>query len=185
MNDVFNKYCEKALEAMSKDAFRDGFGKGFAAGAHKEHEALLDSFFAAATVTKVVYNGYTTIVEFADGEHVSVVYNPDYGYAYDSEKAVMSAILKHIAGNGYISALKRFANVSDAKCEAVFVKGTTAEMLKGFQNARCNISTDMIIRDDEDDDLSIDYSPDGVAVKLTEDELFAREYDGLPDDNIY
>ena len=188
MSDVFNKYCEKALEAMNEESFKSGFERGYSKGFDMSHDIMLENFFAAATVTKVVYNGYKTIVEFEDGDHVIVTYNPDYGYAYDCEKAVMSAILKHVMGNSYINALRRFADISDPKCEAVVVNNSISDILKLSSGSRCNICDHMIDRDEDDDpeaNASVLYTPDGKVRNLSEDEIFLQEFSDMPEDDVY
>lgn len=105
------------MDAIRKDAFAKGFGKGFSEGAEAERDAIMKAFFAASSVTKVVHNGPMTIVYFEDGDQAKVTYDPSYGYAYDREKGVMAAILKHVIGNSYLKALRRF----EANGEAIVI----------------------------------------------------------------
>ncbi len=115
-----------ALEAMIEKARNEGFEAGKQAMCHNAvllgsrlgQADMMASFEQAATVVAVYRNGDNTVLEFADGSKTKVTYQPEYGYAYDHEKAIMAAMLKRLTGNEYIRALKEFVPKDAARSAA-------------------------------------------------------------------
>lgn len=154
------------MDAIRKDAFAKGFGKGFSEGAEAEHDAIMKAFFAASSVTKVVHNGPMTIVYFEDGDQAKVTYDPSYGYAYDREKGVMAAILKHVTGNSYLKALKRF----EANGEAIVIGNEAVR--DSLYDGKMNVTRAMAKRLDESGSAfgrDVDTPPADFGVSDTDD----------------
>lgn len=179
---TFEELVDSILDPIRKNAFKEGYSEGMTTGVALEHDRLVDTFNLACTVTKVVHNGYITVVEFADGCSEKVVYDPSYGYAYDGEKAVMAAMLKHLEGNRYISALKRF----EARGEAlVFGDVPVSYSLDhGINVSRHMIKRLFEVDDVNDVDYGVAYMPDGGAVNLSESERMLKEIASMNDDVI-
>lgn len=105
-----------ALETMLDKARGEGYAAGrrdacpgtLMMGAELGAANVMAMFDEAATVKAVYRNGDYTVLEFADGSKEKVRYQPEYGYAYDHEKAIMACMLKRLTGNRYIKALKEF-----------------------------------------------------------------------------
>lgn len=157
--------AELCLDAVCKQAYDQGFEDG-----SNCPEALCDAFtagYAAATndfenflaehtaVVDVIYHENKTVVKFADGSVSVVHYNPEYGYAYDSEKAIMAALLKHMCGNSYIKVLMEYGLNEYTNNSAL-------------NKCSCNVynNTD----DDLDDFVNYEYTPDGDVISMSADD---------------
>lgn len=192
MSDILMDLCKaEMLEKIKADAVEEGFKNGYNEGFEAGHECIMSSFDNACIVTKVVYEGFNTHVYFADSTdpqaHETVTFNPEYGYDYDPEKAIMAAMLKHLCGSVYIKSLRRFGVVTDPECEALFIGDID------FKNMKRNVSTAMIERtyddyyddfDDNDIDLSYEINEKGDFVNLSEDEILLREIALLESDDV-
>lgn len=108
MQNVYDKGV-----AAGKKLLADGasvcYNAAFQAGFDQGVQAEADAWGASAEVEAVYFDKGNTVIKFADGQKEKVTYHPEYGYAYDAEKAIMACILKHVVGNGYIKALREFA----------------------------------------------------------------------------
>lgn len=159
------------MRASFEDGVRAGLEKGLGQGMYDTVEA----FDRAQEITKVVHNGNVTIAYFADGCSEKVTYDPSFGYAYDGEKAVMAALLKHLVGNAYLRALKRFEGRGEAICVGDLPVGYSLE-------GKLNLSRGMVSRlcpcgpEDAMHELPFtDRAPDGTPVNLSDDERLIRE----------
>lgn len=179
------------LNAIRNDAFENGVRQGTAAGMKIGSDRMMDALDKACEVTKVVHSGFATYVYFEDGEFEKVTYDPSFGYAYDGEKAIMAALLKHLTGSRYLHALKKF----EGRGEAI-INGDVpvAYSLEG----KLNLSRSMVERlrapvfDDEDVpyESSVDYAPDGTPVNThgetysSEDDEFLAALSRMDDDSL-
>ena len=157
-----------------KQAYNKGFNVGLSKGRDMAADILAYQFGQSGTVIKVVFDGDKTVVKFADGGHEIVYYHPEYGYAYDAEKAIMAGILKHLVGNSYIKPLKQYAHAGVKHCSCSC-------------NCNNNLSVDMIQRVEDDGYAHVvpeirDYNMHGEYVNLTDDELLLRSLDNMDDD---
>lgn len=173
--------AELCLDAVCKQAYDKGFEDGCNCP-----ETLLESFnagYAKATddfenylgmhmaVVDVIYHENKTVVKFADGTASVVFYDPSYGYAYDSEKAIMAALLKHAFGNSYIKVLVAFGlnEYSDSDvCSCALNK------------CSCNIYGSELNDDAEADVKTIEYTPSGNGISMSDEERVVLEC--MPDD---
>ena len=165
------------LNAIAKEAYESGYGEGWNEHASAMQQSLTD----ASSVVKVVFNGCQTIVCFADGEHVVVTYDPNCGYEYDAEKAVMSAMLKRLVGNEYIHVLKHF--VYDRNAIVVNSKGCYNDVF--LQSMKRNVSDNMISKFDNhvnDTNDLVERCDDGLVVNISEDEWLYSELNSMNDD---
>ena len=141
---------DAAFDAAKDKSYRKGYKAGLVCGGETADRIFRDM----TRVTKVVHNGYVTVVYFGDGMREKVTYNPGYGYAYDGEKAVMAAMLKHLTRGGYIRVLEKFEG-SGRKAN---VYGNTPA---GFdRGSRIVTAADII-------DFKERYQPDGPLAEFS------------------
>ena len=142
---------------MSQLAYAAGFDAGV--------QAEADAWDASSQVEKVWFNNGYTICLFSDGKKEKVQYHPEYGYAYDAEKAIMACILKHVVGNSYIKALRAFAGKAPAhEC-------TCPSQTHGCC-AECPVGIDV----DRDEDL---YPAGVAAIDCDEDDSIGYRADDV------
>jgi hypothetical protein len=175
--------AEICLDAVCKQAYSKGFEDGcncpevlseaFNAGYASATSDFEDFLAKHMAVVNVIYHENKTVVKFADGSVSVVFYNPAYGYAYDSEKAIMAALLKHMCGNSYIKVLTTFglneyfeSDVCDcalSKC-GCNIYDNSAEF-----DANADVDTEPII-----------YTPYGDGISMSDEDRITLE--GMPDD---
>ena len=195
---ILDAICDRAYQAgykegctsensvskkMLRQAFHKGFQNGFVKGQYAMSNDMTTALEAASTVTKVVFDGDKTVVKFADGDYEIVHYNPDYGYPYDAEKAIMAGMLKHLVGGVYTRPLKANAEKiremnqrSQKRCEC-----------KNDCECKNNISDEMICRDNmcKTDSLTdkVFRDPEGnVLNNMSEDDKFLYMLNSMEDD---
>lgn len=172
MSDKINNGSEIFMDAVCKkihdDAYREGFMAGCANGQSVAGIAIMTAFDRACSVDKVIYNGMKTIVRFKDGDKAIVTYNPEYGYPYDPEKAIMAAMLKHLTGNAYIKPLKKYGYRTDAGISAA--RNVSDTMIKrGLANTEYEY-------EDENTGSAFDVDAEGNAVNPSSDEKLLKEF---------
>lgn len=154
----FDKCAQKLsndLERASQSIFEQGVDAGV--------NALSEDITANMAVEGIYFQnkGNRTVVKYSD-KSVSVVdYDPDCGYPYDKEKAIMAAMLKHIYGNYYIHVLESVIDYSKKNC---------------------------IIEDNYDDVETIPdifIAPNGDRVNLSDDEKLLLDISDMSEEIVF
>ena len=175
--DVSTDEVLKAVEDMLKDtniSVTDAYEKlAFAFNLSSED----------GNTAKVVFDGDKTVVKFADGSYEIVHYNPDYGYPYDAEKAIIAGMLKHLVGGVYTRPLKANAE----KIREMNQRNQKRCECKNDCECKNNISDEMICRDNmcKTDSLTdkVFRDPEGnVLNNMSEDDKFLYMLNSMEDD---
>ena len=105
INELMDSIHE-SMDKIAKDSYVQGYVDGTTQACEKCCKEIEDNYDDLLGVMKVVHNGLMTIVEFTDGSHTKVVFEPvDENEIFDAEKAVMAAMLKRLVGNSYLKIL--------------------------------------------------------------------------------
>lgn len=95
--------CKEAYAGGTGEGRLEGFQFGIPVGIAIGHAMATD----AASPVAMYKSGPHTVLKYRDGSKTRVTYDEDSGRPYDTEKAVMAAMLKHLAGNAYLRALSQ------------------------------------------------------------------------------